>query len=77
MTDSFETLLPASSTTEPAVSIHDDPPTFTRRQYLMIRAMEVAGSPFLAIEAVSSTAIEHPEWDMNERKTWAEWEQAD
>lgn len=27
-----------------------------------------------AVEAVSSTAIEHPEWDMDELRTWDEWE---
>lgn len=31
---------------------------------------------FEAIEAVASTAIEHPEWpDLQERRTWEEWEQ--
>lgn len=58
----------------------DGPATYTRRRYLTISlyadAMErgVSISPFLVAEAVSSTALEHPEWDMDERKTWAEWE---
>ena len=30
---------------------------------------------FAATEAVSSTAIEHPEWDMDgERHTWDQWD---
>jgi hypothetical protein len=27
----------------------------------------------MADEAVSSVAIEHPEWDMDEARTWNEW----
>jgi hypothetical protein len=42
--------------------------------YLLMKAMENGAGPFLALEAVSSTAIEHPEWDMEEKKTWKEWE---
>ena len=75
MTDSFEKLLPVSSTPEAAMSIHDNPPTFSRRQWLMIRAMEAGGGPFLSVEAVASWAIENPDVDMNERHTWIEWEQ--
>lgn len=30
----------------------------------------------MATEAVASTAIEHPEWDLEETKTWAQWEKA-
>jgi len=45
----------------------------TRRQYLLYNAV-MSGAPVLmAVEAVSSTAIEHPEWDMDEQKTWDEW----
>lgn len=45
----------------------------TRRQYLLYNAV-MRGAPILAaVEAVSSTAIEHPEWDMDEKKTWLEW----
>lgn len=57
-----------------------DLPKLSRRQYLLIKAMEpIDGQPVhwaVAMEAVSSTAIEHPEWDMNEEKTWAEWEKS-
>jgi len=46
----------------------------TMRTYLTIKAMEGGTSIFVASEAVHSTAIEHPEWDLDEKKTWAEWE---
>jgi hypothetical protein len=46
----------------------------TRRRYLLIKAMAAGGGPFLAAEAVASTAIEHPEWDMEEKRTFDEWE---
>jgi hypothetical protein len=46
----------------------------TRRQWLTRRAILSGASPTLAVEAVSSVAIEHAEWDMDETKTWAEWE---
>lgn len=48
----------------------------TRRQYLTIKALVNGTTWFVAIEAVSSTAIEHPEWDMEEQKTYDEWEAA-
>jgi hypothetical protein len=49
---------------------------FTRRQYLTRKVlMESPGtSIWVAIEAVDSTAIEHPEWDLDEERTWEEWE---
>lgn len=49
----------------------------TRRQYLTLKAMEGTGGTLgmlVAIEAVSSTAIEHPEWDMDEEREFVEWE---
>lgn len=49
--------------------------TLTRKMWLTIHAMRAGGGPFLAVEAVATTALEHPEWDMDERHTWAEWEQ--
>ncbi len=52
---------------------------FTRREYLMLRVLEMADDTgilamLLAEEAVASTALAHPEWDLDEKKTWAEWE---
>lgn len=51
-----------------------DAAVMTRRHFLMYKALEAGSGPLLAAEAVSSVAIEHPEWDMDEEKTWAEWE---
>jgi len=46
----------------------------TRRQWLIHQALLSGAPPFLAIEAVATTAIEHPEWDMEEKRTWRHWE---
>jgi hypothetical protein len=45
----------------------------TRRQWLTRRAILGGASAALAVEAVAAVAIEH-DWDMDETKTWAEWE---
>lgn len=54
----------------------------TRRQYLMTAALDRIASvkgaasiedALIVSEAIASTAIEHPEWDMDEEHTWAEW----
>lgn len=48
---------------------------FTRRQYMTRKLLMSGGvSVFTAIEAVSSTALAHKEWDMDEQHTWPEWE---
>lgn len=52
----------------------EQPVTLSRREYLTAQAVLCGAEFFLAIEAVASTAIEHPEWDMNERKTWSQWD---
>jgi hypothetical protein len=53
-------------------------PLLTRRQYLVLTAMEQTGCDvFLALEAVASTALSHPEIDYDERRTFTEWETAD
>jgi hypothetical protein len=46
----------------------------SRRRYLLMVTILAGTDMFTAAEAVSSTAIEHPEWDMDECKTWQEWE---
>lgn len=47
---------------------------FTRRQFLTYQLI-VDGTPWWeAVEAVSTTALEHPDWDMDEEMTWSEWE---
>jgi hypothetical protein len=47
----------------------------TRRGYLIMKAMQDGTDMLLASEAVASVAIEHPEWDMEEKRTWTEWEE--
>lgn len=49
------------------------PYLMTRRLYLTIKAMQYGAGMFPAIEAVASTAIEHPEWQLDEEQTWDEW----
>lgn len=49
------------------------------RTYLMVRTAQREGSAsivdwMIIAEAVASTAIEHPEWDMDEQRTFDEWE---
>jgi hypothetical protein len=57
-----------------------DKPLLTRRRYLLMKACmsvpprEATAFAFIAAEAVATTAMEHPEWDMDEERTWAEWE---
>lgn len=48
----------------------------TRRQYMIFRALEKGASPVVAQEAVASTALAHPEWNMNEKRSWDDWELA-
>lgn len=50
-----------------------DSPLITRRTWLTMRVMGSGCGWIVATEAVSSTAIEHPEWDMDEAKTFEEW----
>lgn len=48
---------------------------YTRREWLTRHAIVGGSNPFVAKEAIASTAIEHPEWDMDdERKTMAQWD---
>lgn len=50
------------------------PAPITRRAYLVLRAVASGASFAMAHEAVSSVAIEHPEWDLDETKGFAEWD---
>lgn len=46
----------------------------TMRTYLAVQVMAITGcNQFEAIEAVSSTALAHPEWDLDKRMSWQEW----
>lgn len=47
----------------------------TLRTWLMVQVMaETNCNWMLAMEAVSSTAIEHPEWNLDERRSMEEWD---
>jgi len=57
--------------------VEDTWPLLTRRQYLVLTTMEQTGCDvFLAMEAVASTALERPEWDMTEKRTFQGWDSA-
>lgn len=47
----------------------------TRQTYLWTKALERGEYLVLAIQQAADLALEHPEWDMNERRTWAAWEE--
>jgi hypothetical protein len=49
--------------------------TWSRRDYMIQMVMLDGVGWFTASEAVSSVAIEHPEWDMAEARTWEEWQE--
>ena len=41
--------------------------------YLTVKACQAGGSFWVVQEAVASTALSHPEWDLVERRSFAEW----
>ena len=48
--------------------------TYTRRQFLEYRRVMDGGQPsWVAKEAVATAALDHPDWDLDEEMTWAEW----
>ncbi|MCY7396607.1 MAG: hypothetical protein LH468_10725 [Nocardioides sp.] len=50
---------------------HDD--EITRRQYVSMTAL-LGGAPArLLRETVATTALEHPDWDMDEIHTYGYW----
>lgn len=46
----------------------------TRRRFLTVHALLAGADVFTAVEVVASVALAHPEWDLDERRTWDEWE---
>lgn len=50
-----------------------EPPPVTRRQFLILEACLHGADVSMAQEAVASTALAHPEWDMDELLTLQEW----
>lgn len=51
-----------------------NPDVYSRRKYMILKALNTGCTVFEAMEAVSSVAIENPGWDMEELKSWTEWE---
>jgi hypothetical protein len=47
----------------------------SRRRYLIVKTLLAYPriSIWSAIEIAANTALEHPDWDMEETKTWAWW----
>ena len=43
-------------------------------QYLTVKACMGGAAFWIVQEAVASTALSHPEWELTEKKTFAEWE---
>ena len=56
------------------MTANQGPLVYTRRVWLIIQAMHAGVAWQQAEEAVATTAIEHPEWDMTETRTWVGWE---
>lgn len=48
---------------------------FSRERYLLVKAVMCGAPVMLAREAVATTALAHPEWNMDEQRTWRQWEQ--
>ena len=42
--------------------------------YLTVKACQAGGLFWVVQEAVASTALAHPEWNLTERRSFAEWE---
>jgi hypothetical protein len=48
---------------------------FSRRQFLAYQSIIDAGATLEQADgSLAAVAREHPEWDLNEEMTWAEWE---
>lgn len=48
---------------------------FTRRDYLVYQAVMNGADAVPAMDLVDGWANEHPEYDMDETMTWAEWQE--
>lgn len=57
-----------------AVLANLSPDPIPRRVYLTYKALMDGANIWMAIEAVASTLIEHPELNTDEEKTFEEWE---
>lgn len=48
-------------------------PKWPLRTFLLVCLMADGTPPFMAQEALASTALAHPEWDLTEERTFEEW----
>jgi hypothetical protein len=72
-------ILPTVARTFFITPLTDNSMVLSRRSYLTLKARQPSQHTFplpffMAVEAVAAMAIEHPEWDMDETKTWNQWE---
>jgi hypothetical protein len=72
-------ILPTGALTFFITSMTDNSMAISRRSYLILKARQssqhTSRVPLCgALEAVATMAFEHPEWDMDEVKTWDQWE---
>lgn len=51
----------------------DDAEVYTRRQFLLMRAINEGAAWPEAMEAVDSTLMSHPDWDREETRTYSQW----
>ena len=51
----------------------DEDDLMTLRDYLLCSTILAGADIWTATEAVYSTALAHPEWNLEERRTWDEW----
>lgn len=50
----------------------------TRRGYLILRAMAETGASYaMASKAVAAVGREHPDWNLDEKAVWSEWQALD
>lgn len=53
--------------------MNNDP--MRRLTYLTVKGCQVEGASFWVVQtAAAAMVLEHPEWDLSETKSYAEWE---
>lgn len=56
------------------VRVSKPPEPLYLREYLTYKTVLAGSDIWMALEAVASTMLAHPEWDADEMRTWKEWE---
>lgn len=59
--------------TNPAEAVTE--PLYTRRQYLLMRALNNGANWEASVTAVNIALRTHPEWNTDEMRTYAQWEE--